>query len=73
MRTVLFVSDHGDFKAGQVAAVDDQTACGAIAQGNAVPSIEAPHVAPAPATVVEPMEPELKPDAGTVQEASKVE
>jgi hypothetical protein len=39
-RQVRFVSDHGNYQAGQTAVVDDQLAVDAIACGDAVPSIE---------------------------------
>jgi hypothetical protein len=41
MRAVLFVADFDGHAAGDHAEVDDQTACDAIVQGAAVPSIEA--------------------------------
>lgn len=41
MRTVRFIQDLDDFKAGEVLEVEDQIACGAIAQGYAVPSVDA--------------------------------
>jgi hypothetical protein len=41
MRSVLFVNDSGKYKAGQNISADDQVACDAIAQGDAVPSIYA--------------------------------
>jgi hypothetical protein len=40
MRIVKFTQDTGTFKAGEIAEVEDQIACGAIAQGIAVPSID---------------------------------
>lgn len=42
MRTVLFVQSIDGFNAGEILEVEDQIACGAIAMGHAVPSIEAP-------------------------------
>lgn len=39
-RQVRFLADHGEFKADQIAVVDDQLAVDAIANGFAVPSIE---------------------------------
>lgn len=55
MKTVRFVADHGDHKAGQVLAVDDQLAVDAIAHGVAVPSIDLlpPGPARAAPTVIE--------------------
>ena len=40
-RTILYCSDHGVNKAGDIVLVDDQTATDAIANGVAVPSVYA--------------------------------
>lgn len=59
MRTVLFIHDLCEFKAGEVLEVEDQIACGAIAQGFAVPSVDAaqPHrAAPVEASEVVPVD-----------------
>lgn len=40
MRAIRFLSDFQGHHAGNVAEVDDQLACDAIAQGHAVPSID---------------------------------
>jgi hypothetical protein len=40
MKNVLFVQDFDAYKKGDHAAVDDQIACDAIANGFAVPSVE---------------------------------
>lgn len=42
MRTIQIVVPFGGFDAGDHVEVDDQVACDAIAQGTAVPSVEAP-------------------------------
>lgn len=41
MRNVLFVSDFESFKAGEHTQVEDQIAVDAIANGYAVPSVDA--------------------------------
>jgi len=66
-RQIRFLADQGEFKAGQIAVVDDQLAVDAIANGTAVPSIDpidAPEAVAAEA-VLETVAAEVAPEAET--------
>ena len=73
MRLVQFVQDVDAYKAGDVAEVDDQLACNAIAMGAAVPSIGEATVAPAEAVAEPVAEPVAVVETAPVDQAEQAD